>query len=165
MLHGGGIWRGEERGSSSHSRYYRTQPTGHEYIIYDVIYVLEFLRALSKKNPQHPTRPVRVFLTYPPTSLQLSCLDMCYAPYERATTFWKSDVTHDRGEVPCWRRRGERKFKGMVGEGWILDRVYIYNKSHWNRNNLSPALRYSCLYSSHQLRRKSTLTSCFYLYL
>jgi len=54
---------GEERESSSHSRYYRTQPRGHEYIIYDVIYVVEFLRALSKTPPQHPPRPVRVFLT------------------------------------------------------------------------------------------------------
>lgn len=70
-------------------------------------------------------------------------------------------VTHDRGEVPCSRRRGERKLKGMVGEGWILDRVYIYNKSDWNRNNLSSAHRYSCLYYRHQPRRESTLASSF----
>jgi len=116
-----------KRESSSHSRYYRTQPRGHEYIIYDAIYVVEFLRALSKPPPETHQRTMRVFLTYPPTLLSLYCFNMCNV-YEAGNYLVEISVTHDRGEVPCSRRRGERKFKGMVGEGWILDRVYIYTQ-------------------------------------
>jgi hypothetical protein len=32
----------DEEGLSSHTGYYRTQTTGHKYIIYDVIYALVF---------------------------------------------------------------------------------------------------------------------------
>lgn len=105
---GSRAFMGWGKGSSSHTRYYRTQPGGHKYIIYDVIYVLEILRALSKilQHPPNLHRPAGVFLTYSP-SLWLSWLNMCYVLYELATTLWKSNLTYQEGGYlleEAWRK-------------------------------------------------------------
>jgi len=115
----------ETRGSSSHSRYYRTQPRGHEYIIYHVIYVVQFLRALSNPPPKTPSK-ARACIFDVSSYFNLAVLLEYVLCVPAGNYLVEISVTHDKGEVPCWSRRGERKFKGMVREGWILDRVFVY---------------------------------------